>query len=134
MLINGIAKRLPYADHIVALSNDGKIAEQGKFEYLNLTGGYVSSFSLSQPEWNYTLDDNEVGKESAIEYTYCPSSSNVTTESIEAEASRRTGDVAIYLYYINSIGWLPTIIFIVTITSFVFCVSFPSLPTLSRFP
>lgn len=47
-------------------------------------------------------------------------------ETLDAEASRATGDSAIYLYYVNSVGWWPTMIFVVAITCFVVCMSFPS--------
>jgi hypothetical protein len=119
-----VAKRLPYADHIIALGTDSQICEQGKFSDLNATGGYVSGFSLPPPEWNY-----EWKKEPACSsptYVYSPPDPNSTTEGIEAEASRQTGDMSIYMYYVRSIGWMPTFIFVVAITAFIFCISFPS--------
>ena len=50
----------------------------------------------------------------------------VTEDDIQADANRRTGDTAIYLYYISSVGWIPTLIFIVSIIIFIFGISFPS--------
>ena len=119
-----IAKRLPYADHIIALDSNGKIAEQGTFEALNKTGGYISSFNLSQSEPDKPQEQDE--PTSAITYSKSFSESKVTEEGLQAEASRRTGDAAIYLYYINAVGWVPTVIFIVSITIFIFGISFPS--------
>lgn len=61
--------------------------------------------------------------------TRAPKTENNIAESsqdLEAEANRRTGDVSIYLYYIGSIGWPTTLVFIFCITVFVFCTSFPS--------
>lgn len=118
-----IAKRAPYADHIVALNSDGRIEEQGSFDELNSRGGYLSTFSLSPPDWEYTR--MPVEGDDIPAYVYIPNPSLVS-DSVEAEASRRTGDMSIYLYYINSIGWTPTIIFMVAITVFVFGISFPS--------
>jgi ATP-binding cassette subfamily C (CFTR/MRP) protein 1 len=40
--------------------------------------------------------------------------------------SRQTGDVQIYLYYIKSVGILATLVFVVAIVGFIFCISFPS--------
>lgn len=117
-----VAKRLPYADHIVALGKDGVIAEQGSFDDLNRAGGYVASFTLPPPDWDYELD-----MAPATKYVYSPpATATQATEAIAAEASRRTGDVSIYLYYVGSVGWITTIIFAVAMTGFTFCISFPS--------
>jgi ATP-binding cassette, subfamily C (CFTR/MRP), member 1 len=98
------------------------IAEQGTFNELNSTGGYVSTFTLPPPDWDYKPEDVI---SSAQTYEHIPSNPNQITDSLEAEANRRTGDVSIYLYYVRSIGWLPTSIFIVAMTAFIFCMSFP---------
>jgi ATP-binding cassette subfamily C (CFTR/MRP) protein 1 len=45
----------------------------------------------------------------------------------EDDASRRTGDSAIYLYYVRSIGWLPTMVFVAAITAYIVCQSFPTI-------
>ncbi|OCL10209.1 hypothetical protein AOQ84DRAFT_3965, partial [Glonium stellatum] len=125
LIASSSAKRLPYADHVIALDSDGKIAEQGPFEALNKTGGYVSSFSLSRPESDKPPEQDE--PTSPTTYSKSVSESKATEEDLQAEASRRTGDVAIYLYYINTVGWVPTVIFIVSITIFIFGISFPNL-------
>jgi hypothetical protein len=114
------AKRLPYADYVITLGGDGKVSEQGSFKDLNAEGGYVSSFSLPPPDWNHEpVYTNKIfhGKESA---------GNLRSQTTEDDASRRTGDVAIYLYYVRAVGWIPTLIFMIAISAFVFCLSFPS--------
>jgi ABC-type multidrug transport system fused ATPase/permease subunit len=119
------AKRLPYCDHIVALDKEGKIAEQGSFDKLNSSGGYVSDFDLAQAEWDYSPEEHIY--EAPPRYTERADSEGIVTEEdIQAEANRRTGDVAIYMYYIGSVGWIPTIIFVVSIIIFIFGISFPS--------
>jgi ATP-binding cassette subfamily C (CFTR/MRP) protein 1 len=118
------AKRLPYCDHIVALDKNGKIVEQGTFEKLNLSGGYVSSFDLALPDWDFIPEKDQY--EAPPRYTEQTVASQVTEEEIQAEANRRTGDVAIYRYYVGSVGWVPTIIFIVSCSIFIFGISFPS--------
>lgn len=127
MLTECTAKRLPYADHIVALDGNGRISEHGDFTLLNATGGYVSSFTLPPPGWDYKPEQNDLTAGTSVSnYVYCAAVPDATAQAIEADSSRRTGDVSIYLYYVNSVGWIPTIIFVVTITSFVFCITFPS--------
>jgi ABC-type multidrug transport system fused ATPase/permease subunit len=117
-------KRLPYSDQIVVLETDGRISEQGTFASLNKTGGYVSSFGLSSPDWVYkpkrfsnstsysSIDTVQKEKEVVIE---------------EPEHHDSGGDLGIYTYYINAIGWLPAIVFMVAMAGFVFCISFPSI-------
>jgi len=45
----------------------------------------------------------------------------------EGSPSRRTGDVAIYMYYIRAIGWIPTMVFVLAICAYIFCQSFPTI-------
>jgi len=142
MLIIPPAKRLPYSDHIVCLSPNGSIDAQGTFASLNNAGGYVSSFNLPQADWTYTPEnddqilevvfdkeqegvattqpkDSDSGASLTSSETACPSDGGDGT-------SRRTGDVQIYLYYVKSVGWWASLIFVAAIVGFVFCISFPS--------
>ncbi|KAK4238509.1 hypothetical protein C8A03DRAFT_43740 [Achaetomium macrosporum] len=143
LLVSSSAKRLPYADHIVCLAPDGTITAQGTFAALNAAGGYVSSFSLRSADWTYV--QNQDDSDDCIVQVYASDSealipkevdsggSLLSSEtacaprnSIEADTGRRTGDVQIYLYYVKSVGWLASLIFVVAIVGFVFCLSFPS--------
>ncbi|KAJ6131239.1 hypothetical protein N7523_001699 [Penicillium sp. IBT 18751x] len=119
-------KRLPYTDHIVVLDSTGRISEQGSFSALSKTGGYVASFGLGSPEWEYKTK----------RFSESPSSS--TFDSIEKEKEKEIlapepehretgGDLSIYTYYINAIGWVPAMVFISAMAVFVFCLSFPSI-------
>ncbi|KAJ5767038.1 uncharacterized protein N7511_004654 [Penicillium nucicola] len=117
-------KRLPYSDHIVVMDTTGRINEQGNFTALNKTGGYVSSFGLGSPDWDYKPQ----------RFSDSPSYNSIDTVQKEKEAlaeepeNRETGgDLGIYTYYIDAIGWLPATIFMVAMASFIFCISFPSI-------
>ncbi|KAK3311692.1 P-loop containing nucleoside triphosphate hydrolase protein [Chaetomium strumarium] len=152
LLVSSSAKRLPYADHIVCFGADGAITAQGTFAALNAAGGYVSSFNLRAADWAYVQDkennnngdgNNDIGivhtvyasdseapnnipngsRSSGSSETACPPGRN-STEA--ADTGRRTGDVQIYLYYVKSVGWWASVIFVVAIVGFVFCLSFPS--------
>lgn len=126
LIASSSAKRLPYSDHVVVLDSEGTIVEQGNFERLNLSGGYVSGFDLPPPDWDYSPEKHVY--EAPPKYTERQvSSTKVSEDDIQAEANRRTGDVAIYLYYIRSVGWIPTLIFMVSIVIFIFGISFPSI-------
>lgn len=117
--------RVPYADHIICLQNDGKISEQGNFKDLNSEEGYISSFALPQAEWHYEAEKlrKSVDKKSNEGILVAKDA----TKNVEDDLSRRTGDVSVYLYYIKAVGWVPTLIFVVAISAFVFCLSFPSI-------
>ena len=142
MLTRSPAKRLPYSDHIVCLSPDGVIDAQGTFAALIQAGGYVSSFSLPRADWKYApesddqilrvaLDKEQEGmavtepKETDSSLSLTSSETALPGEGGDS-ASRRTGDVKIYFYYIKSVGWRASLIFVLAIVGFVVCISFPS--------
>ncbi|KAH8701117.1 putative ABC multidrug transporter [Talaromyces proteolyticus] len=127
LIVSSSAKRLPYADHIIAMDEKGAIMEQGQFDVLAATGGYVSSFNLPQADWNYTPDDRTYRRSGALLAT--PNNDKViqTDDDLEAEANRATGDFTIYRYYFSSVGWMGIIVFVICISGFVFCISFPSI-------
>lgn len=107
----------------MVLDFKGRVIEQGSFKALDSAGGYVSGFALGAPEWNFKAESLPVPE--------------IPKSSVEAHDQDKEfvidkfgsgGDISIYLYYVRSIGWLPTVVFIVAITGFVFCISFPSMP------
>ncbi|KAK2813402.1 hypothetical protein FQN50_000718 [Emmonsiellopsis sp. PD_5] len=119
--------RLPYADHIIALNSKGQILEQGSFDDLSLTQGYVSSFTLAPAHWDSTFNDETDDTEKHTKSVLHAPDPLSSLDPQSAEASRRTGDIAIYSQYIKSVGRLPFAIFIVTLSIFAFAFSFPTL-------
>ncbi|KAL4924344.1 putative ABC multidrug transporter [Aspergillus undulatus] len=115
-------KRVPFADHVIVLDKHGYIAEQGSFAALDSAGGYISSFALDRPETDTKIGIKENSEASDAERYSVDKHSDTEPENYRGE-----GDIAVYLYYIRSIGWLPTIFFAVAIAGFVFCLSFPSI-------
>lgn len=83
----------------------------------------MSGLDLALPDWNFTPEKHEY--EAPPRYTEQQVGKHVTEEEIQAEANRRTGDIAIYRYYVGSVGWIPTLIFIVSCSIFIFGISFP---------
>lgn len=118
------SKRVPFADQIIALDAGGRIAEQGSFSDLEKLGGYVSSFGLGTADWAHQNKAEDNGdKESSL-------GSAVSEPDVkpapEMDESRATGDTAVYLYYIGSVGWIATVIFVVAITLYAFSWTFPT--------
>ncbi|KAE8346672.1 hypothetical protein BDV24DRAFT_147346 [Aspergillus arachidicola] len=122
LLSSSSVKRVPFADHIIVLGNEGHVTEQGSFKALDLAGGYISSFALGLPEQNKAAEKTSNSGKSDVQV-----SSVEQDEDSEVNGPGAGGDISIYLYYVKSIGWLPTLIFIIAITGFVFCISFPSI-------
>ncbi|PTU22530.1 hypothetical protein P175DRAFT_0514599 [Aspergillus ochraceoroseus IBT 24754] len=123
LLASSSVKRVPFADHLVVLDKDGHIIEQGSFSALDASGGYVASLGLNSPEPDINIHNPPNLSGSSIAQFHS------VNESIEEETEnyRGNGDISVYLYYIRSIGWLSTIFFCVSISGFIFCISFPSI-------
>ncbi|KAI9709499.1 MAG: hypothetical protein M1820_003259 [Bogoriella megaspora] len=128
LVASSSVKRLPDADHIIAINGEGKVSEQGSFEQLKLTGGYTSMFGLSSnaPKTNPEDDTQKLSKtdtsKGATQQDALPE-----LPVADDDASRRTGDTSVYIYYIQAIGWVPTIIFFACISCYVFGIAFPNI-------
>ena len=83
---------------------------------------------MSPADWAYSRHQSLTSDVSSL--TNSSESTTALSKQEDAnddDASRRTGDLAIYIYYIKAIGWIPTLIFVVAITAYVFCQSFPTI-------
>lgn len=115
-----------------------KVSEQGTFAALSGTGGYVSSFNLSPPNWSEESDSilpfyGGAGKPEKTPPTGTTSFEKTELELLPEEeeeaklddASRRVGDTSVYIYYLKAVGWVPTLIFVIGMCGFVVCFSLP---------
>ena len=129
VLASSSSKRIPYADHIVVLDERGKISEQGSFKELTASGGYVSSLDLLPADWKYKSNETAFDRLIApnARNTYIAPKKEESDEAIELEANKRTGDISIYAYYAGSVGWFAVVTFIVAISGYVFCYTFPQI-------
>jgi len=126
VLVTSTAMRISYVDHIIALDKTGRISEQGSFQTLeSVPGSYVAGLSVLTANWDTALDDEPNAVRT--NYVYHPPGQNLFEDTSAAEASRRTGDVEIYTYYFKSIGRLPSILFVIMLSIFVFAFSFPNI-------
>ena len=132
LLASSSSKRLPFADHIIVLSENGTIAEQGTFDDLNRDGGFVSSLDLPPGGWDAT-EVQKTTLDQLVPSTNKPVPADLpipvkeSRQEEEFEANKRTGDLSIYAYYAGSVGWFPVTAFIVAISCYVFCISFPQI-------
>jgi ATP-binding cassette subfamily C (CFTR/MRP) protein 1 len=109
LLATNAVQRLRYADHIIAIDSKGNIAEQGSFQLLNDTSGYVQSFSakLRPEESTQTRETVTATKSTPI--------ISVDAEEIDPrveDLNRQTGDFAVYKYYFSSVGLFSFLLFV----------------------
>jgi ATP-binding cassette subfamily C (CFTR/MRP) protein 1 len=93
----------------------GRIIQQGTYEQLNSVPGYVQSLNI------------EDRKKSAMPTEADPPSKELEEKDTAADlvsegsvvnnvSDRRIGDLAVYKYYIRSIGWVSCMLFVIYIT------------------
>jgi ATP-binding cassette subfamily C (CFTR/MRP) protein 1 len=114
LLATHAVHRLSYSDHIIALSGDGQIMEQGSFQQLRNAGGYVQSLAA-----RIKSEESSTAKEKNLHTSTKPEPAKSDDEEEIEELNRQTGDLALYKYYFSSIGWLATILFFVFVILFV---------------
>lgn len=109
------AHRLSFADHIIALSTDGAVAEEGTLSTLINAGGYVSKLVVRHKA------ESEDAETDASE---SPSTSKQDLQSKEDTApqqpSRIMGDYQVYKFYFGAAGWYKSGVFFILIMSFAF--------------
>lgn len=116
LLVTHAVHRLPYSNHIIALDSSGHISEQGSFNDLKSSGGYVQSLAAKHKEEN----ESDVKQDAAIPTLAkpVPIAEAEDTELEVAELNRRTGDFAVYKYYFDSIGWKQNTVFTIAVITF----------------
>lgn len=119
--MSGTVKRLAYADFIAVLEPGGQVSERGTYQDLSLKEGYVSSFTLPPPDWDYTTETKAMSPSAPIDY-----SASQKIEWSSKDLHKHTGEFGTYSFYLRSIGWLSTTSFLIAIAGFAFCISFPS--------
>jgi ATP-binding cassette subfamily C (CFTR/MRP) protein 1 len=97
---------LPLADNILVLDKDGKVVEQGTFDYLRSRDGFVSKLML-HPELlkSGSRSDNT---ENTLQKMPAAAVAKVLpgpSANDAADLARQTGDISVYKYYLKSIGW-----------------------------
>lgn len=98
-----LVQLLHAADHIIALSTEGNITEQGAFRPLKHSQGYVSGLvaESKQPKHEDNMQDvDSVAKQTQIYLK--PAASTEQGKSVKR--TRRTGDFSIYNYYAKHAG------------------------------
>ncbi|KAF4340908.1 multidrug resistance-associated 1 [Fusarium beomiforme] len=97
--------RLEFADHVVALSEQGTVQHQGTFEQLKNDTNYFSGLHLRQN--GATKEDSESSKANKISIS-APQGPQEETET----ANQALGEVATYGYYFNTVPKWHVLLFV----------------------
>lgn len=99
ILVTHAAHRLSYADNIIALTNQGTISEQGKFEDLMAARGYVASLAA-----RHVSEDGDTPQEEAA-VVKAKIGDDTARQNAADDLQRPIGNWATYKYYFTSAGW-----------------------------
>lgn len=119
ILVTHAAHRLSYSDHIIALSRKGTVSEQGRFEDLLLSNGYVAGLAA-----RHTAEGEDTPKE------HVPPKAKLDDDTARRNAAadlhRPIGNWATYKYYFTSLGWRDVGVWMVLMLCFSMLLQFPS--------
>jgi ATP-binding cassette subfamily C (CFTR/MRP) protein 1 len=118
LLVTNDARYLSQADHVVILGIGGKVAEQGVPERLLRVKGHAQAIATNSGE----TSGGQAERKAALGFgsKTAPSAAKDTQHDL----ARRTGDIAVYWYYLRSIGWLYGTVLLVTTLTFAFGLKF----------
>jgi ATP-binding cassette subfamily C (CFTR/MRP) protein 1 len=122
VLVTHAVHRLPYADYVLALGPDGRAAEQGTYESLVTSGGYIQQLSC---QFRRSGSDSQEGALDAVSRIAKPHSS--ITEEVITNRARTTGDRSTYLYYFKSAGITSSLLSLLWIALFTLGTKLPGL-------
>ncbi|CAI7648203.1 unnamed protein product [Penicillium palitans] len=121
-------RHLRAADHIIALGN-GTIIEQGSFDELMASQGYVQRLGLKGSSDNAASAEkttsNKTPQESKPEMLY-PTMSNTSSTAPDADTTRQIGDKTVYKHYFKSMGWILAGCSLIFAVLFGFFTNFPT--------
>lgn len=100
-------RHLPAADYVIALG-DGIISEQGTFNKLMSSQGYLQRLGLKNSSDSDVLSERSTSKESAQESKLQVDQKKTAKIPVArgADASRQLGDRRVHKHYMKSMGWL----------------------------
>ncbi|CAG8925975.1 unnamed protein product [Penicillium salamii] len=114
------ANHLLYADNIIALDASGRVIEQGRYHDLMKAGGYVSTIAgTSKVTSTARAPDMTLDPETL-------QGLNIEEDQQE-DSGRRTGDLTVYTFYFQNIGWSLLFIFVACCVMFILGLSFPQI-------
>jgi ATP-binding cassette subfamily C (CFTR/MRP) protein 1 len=113
LLVTHAVHHLSYSNYVIALDPLGRIAEQGSFDNLRSSSGYIKELTSK------LRDGDDPSSEGDVPIVVDPFKLAPTFpvdqgefNAITEELNRQTSDFQVYKYYFASIGWKYNIMFI----------------------
>ncbi|KAG6153317.1 hypothetical protein E4U37_003042 [Claviceps purpurea] len=122
VLATNTAGHLRFADHIIVLNQDGVVAEQGTFDKVSKSGGYLQHLA-NLPSATGTISRHEAPELSGDVYREL----GLEKEVEEQVSGRQTSDLQIYSYYIRVAGKLNFCVYVLICAAYTFGLNFPSI-------
>ncbi|KAJ9298207.1 hypothetical protein DTO271G3_3812 [Paecilomyces variotii] len=113
------AMPLPLADNIIVFDPEGHITGQGSFENLKMTNTYIKQMLATSMKNDSNYVDTHKSDSILRKTVKKPSDDDIV------EVARRTGDIAVYKYYLRAIGWQHTLLATMIIAIYSFSANFP---------
>jgi ATP-binding cassette subfamily C (CFTR/MRP) protein 1 len=120
ILVTHAAHRLSYADHIISLSAQGTVSEQGKFEELIANSGYVAGLAA-----RHTAEAEDAPKDEPAPAKVKVGDDTERQNAID-DLNRPIGNWAVYNYYFTSVGRRNLVALMGLVICHVTCLQFPS--------
>lgn len=130
-------RRVPYADKIVVLNEQGQIQHSGSPDELRQNPDLRWLIGAGGEADTTTNISQKAARSDAKRASKKPKAGNESADAalqeisvaaeMQADGARQTGDTAVYKFYMESAGWKTLTIFIISIIVFAYCDSFPSI-------
>lgn len=120
---------LPFADHIIALDENGTISEQGTFQELVANRGYVYGLNIEHRPDQHSVDGESLPAGATKQAERLKPAAAIASRHAnkpEDEHSRMFGDVQVYKHYFARIGISSQLAFLVSAVAWGFFYSFPT--------
>lgn len=126
ILVTNSVRRLSHANHIIALGQNGTIAEQGTFDDLSHANGYVSIICGEGigPTERHAAETKYPIMPSVLNSSQAKSSFD--DDKADSHTAASLGDLSIYGYYIRTFGWTRWVVFWTFCALYGFGTAFPS--------
>ncbi|KAG5996170.1 hypothetical protein E4U52_007183 [Claviceps spartinae] len=120
ILATNTAGHLRFADHIIVLNQNGEVAEQGTFDEVSKSGGYLQHLANLPTS---TSSRHEAPELSGDVYREL----GLENEVEEQVSGRQTSDLQIYSYYIRVAGKSNFCVYVLICAAYTFGLNFPSI-------
>ncbi|KAG6092442.1 hypothetical protein E4U30_005419 [Claviceps sp. LM220 group G6] len=120
ILATNTAGHLRFADHIIVLNRNGEVAEQGTFDEVSKSGGYLQHLANLPTS---TSSRHEAPELSGDVYREL----GLENEVEEQVSGRQTSDLQIYSYYIRVAGKSNFCVYVLICAAYTFGLNFPSI-------